>query len=249
MDERGGAAPKVLVIDELPIVREALVRTVVEVAAAAACIEAADVAEGAAALAAHGDITLAIVDIGAQAAAAPVLLRRLRAAGGVRPVLVTAPFDDAALARVVLEEGAHGFICKRAPAALFREVVRLLLAGGLYVPPSAVGIGAPPRLAPAPVAAVPGARRSAPPVRLTARQQAVLALMLKGRPNKLICRALNLREGTVKTHIANIFRALNVNNRTEAAYAVMQLGLELPDIDDRIPGREAPRRAALSMVA
>jgi DNA-binding NarL/FixJ family response regulator len=98
-----------------------------------------------------------------------------------------------------------------------------------------------------PLAARPTAR--APEVRLTARQRMVLALLLRGHPNKLICRALALREGTVKTHIANIFRALDVRNRTEAAYAVMRLGIELPEVDERLPRLGAGRRPALALVA
>jgi DNA-binding NarL/FixJ family response regulator len=243
------ATLEILVIDEQPILRDALARVVAQVDAEAVCIEAADAAEGAALAAAHPHVALAILDVGAQAAAAPVLLRRLREALGERPVLVTAPCDDAALARVVLEEGARGFLSKRAPTPVFREVVRLLLAGGVYVPPSTVGMAEPERPAPAPVATIMGTRRVDPGLRLTARQQAVLALMLKGRPNKLICRTLNLREGTVKTHIANIFRALNVNNRTEAAYAVTRLGIDLPEIDDRVPRLNAARRPPLTLVA
>jgi DNA-binding NarL/FixJ family response regulator len=241
------ASLEILVIDEQPILRDALARVVAQVDSEALCIEAADVGEGAALAAAHPHVALAILDVGPQAAAAPVLLRRLREALGERPVLVTAPCDDAALARVVLEEGARGFLSKRAPTPVFREVVRLLLAGGVYVPPSAVGMAEPEP--PAPVATIMGTRRVDAGLRLTARQQAVLALMLKGRPNKLICRTLNLREGTVKTHIANIFRALNVNNRTEAAYAVTQLGIDLPEIDDRVPRLNAARRPPLKLVA
>lgn len=240
---------KILVIDEQPIVRDALAWLVMQVDAEVVCVEAGDATEGAALLAAHPDVALVILDAGTQAAAAPVLLRRLRDAGGQCAILVTAPFDDPALARVVLEEGARGFLSKRAPTPLFREVLRLVLAGGVYVPPTAAGVAAPERPAPAPVATVIGARRVDAAVRLTARQQAVLALLLKGRPNKLICRSLNLREGTVKTHIANIFRALNVNNRTEAAYAVRQLGIDLPETGDEAPRLNAPRRASLTLVA
>ena len=54
---------------------------------------------------------------------------------------------------------------------------------------------------------------------LTERQLEVLRLLAEGKPNKLIARALTLSEGTVKIHLAAIFRALNVNNRTEAVVA------------------------------
>ena len=52
--------------------------------------------------------------------------------------------------------------------------------------------------------------------RMTVRQAQVLALMLQGKSNKLICRELNLAEGTVKIHVAACLKALNVANRTNA---------------------------------
>jgi DNA-binding NarL/FixJ family response regulator len=55
---------------------------------------------------------------------------------------------------------------------------------------------------------------------LTARQREVLEIMLQGKSNKGICRALNLAEPTVKNHVTAILRTLNVTNRTEAVIKV-----------------------------
>ena len=51
----------------------------------------------------------------------------------------------------------------------------------------------------------------------------MLALLLQGKPNKLIARALNLSVETVKDHVAAVLRALNVSSRTQAVLAVSQL--------------------------
>ena len=75
-------------------------------------------------------------------------------------------------------------------------------------------------------------------VGLTERQAQVLALLVQGKSNKLICRALDLAEGTVKIHVTAILRALNVSNRTEAVVAVSRLGLKL---DSLIPEKVAAR--------
>ena len=56
----------------------------------------------------------------------------------------------------------------------------------------------------------------------------MLALLVRGKPNKLIGRELGLADGTVKTHIATIFRLLGVNNRTQAGFAVNRIGIALP---------------------
>jgi DNA-binding NarL/FixJ family response regulator len=60
----------------------------------------------------------------------------------------------------------------------------------------------------------PGA---APDVTLTPRLEEVRALLRQGLSNKLIASSLGISEGTVKNHMTEIFRALNVSNRTQAA--------------------------------
>ena len=57
---------------------------------------------------------------------------------------------------------------------------------------------------------------------LTPRQREVLAVMMEGKSNKAICRALNLAEPTVKNHVTAILKALNASNRTEAVIKVSQ---------------------------
>ena len=59
-------------------------------------------------------------------------------------------------------------------------------------------------------------------VQLTPRQREVLAVMMQGKSNKAICRALNLAEPTVKNHVTAILKALNVTNRTEAVIKMSQ---------------------------
>ena len=58
---------------------------------------------------------------------------------------------------------------------------------------------------------------------LTPRQTDVLALMLQGKPNKMIAREMSLSVETVKDHVAAVLRALGVNSRTQAVLAVAQM--------------------------
>jgi DNA-binding NarL/FixJ family response regulator len=71
-------------------------------------------------------------------------------------------------------------------------------------------------LAPRSVSEQPSFDISSVHVKLTPRQRDVLAVMMQGKSNKAICRALNLAEPTVKNHVTAILKALNVTNRTEA---------------------------------
>ena len=61
-------------------------------------------------------------------------------------------------------------------------------------------------------------------VEWTERQAQVLALLVQGKPNKIISRELGLAQGTVKIHVTAIFRKLKVSNRTQAALAAGRLG-------------------------
>jgi DNA-binding NarL/FixJ family response regulator len=56
-----------------------------------------------------------------------------------------------------------------------------------------------------------------PGIELTQRQAEVLALLVQGKPNKIISRELGLAQGTVKIHVTAILRKLKVSNRTQAA--------------------------------
>lgn len=67
-----------------------------------------------------------------------------------------------------------------------------------------------------------------PPTVLTEREREVLALIARGSSNREIARELYLSIDTVKTHVRNLFRKLEVSNRTRAALAADQFGLSAP---------------------
>jgi DNA-binding NarL/FixJ family response regulator len=137
------------------------------------------------------------------------------------PVVMVSGQDDPGLVREALERGALGFIPKTSSAAVILNALRLVLSGGTYVPREALGA---PRAAPVPAAGNAG--DAAGKLGITPRQAEVLALILAGKPNKAICRELNLAEGTVKSHVAAVLKALNASNRVEAVIAASRLGLK-----------------------
>lgn len=244
------SAGEILLIDDQPIVRDGLSRAIDRLGYGVTVIEVDSMRDAVTHLSDHPELRLAVVDVTLDDAEGLRAVTRLLAAHPSLPVLVLSGRDDPATARGALEAGARGFISKRSPIAVLIEVIRLILVGGTYVPPHAVGAREPKRpTSPGLARIAPVQPKDEPPVQLTARQRDVLALMLKGRPNKSICRTLNLCEGTVKTHVANIFRILGVSNRTEAAYAVQRLRLELPEVDERMTRFGARTRLGLSLVA
>ncbi len=74
---------------------------------------------------------------------------------------------------------------------------------------------------------------------LTRRQLQVLALLAKGKPNKTIANVLGIAEGTVKIHLTAIFKALRVQNRSQAAVAAVTAALR-PDAPETMT-RGSPR--------
>ena len=116
-----------------------------------------------------------------------------------------------------LDLGARGFIPKSGQREVMLSALNLVFAGGVYIPPEILLREEPsdPNLNPA------CTLLSKKPVRhaelgLTDRQIDVLKLMMTGKSNKAICRALNLAEPTVKNYVSAILKALRVSNRTEA---------------------------------
>jgi DNA-binding NarL/FixJ family response regulator len=204
----------VLIADDHPLVRDALARTVRELAAEVVVHQAGDL-DGLLRLAAAVGADLALVDLnmpGMSGGPGRELegLARLRAAAPTLPVVVASGQEDGLTIRAVLAAGAVGFIPKSERPEVLLSALRLVQSGGTYVPA---------RMLEAPPAAVTVSQ-------LTPRQLDVLRCLLRGAPNKLIARELGLTEGTVKIHIAAILRALHARNRTEAVVRARELGID-----------------------
>lgn len=124
-------------------------------------------------------------------------------------VLVLTTFDGDADIQRALEAGARGYLLKNVRRATLIEAVRAVAAGQRYLPPSTAA-----RL----VEAMESER-------LTARELDVLALLAKGMRNREIAEALRLAEPTIKIHVNNLLRKLQVKDRTEAAVVALRRGL------------------------
>jgi DNA-binding NarL/FixJ family response regulator len=181
---------------------------------------------------ANDDLDLALIDLNMPGADGQAHIDEIRRRHPAVPVIVLSGYEDPAIMRSALERGVLGFIPKAYSPEVMLSAVRLVLAGGVYVPPMMLTA-----LPPGIVAGVAskaggaealtrgGAGQTLEHLRsvLTERQVEVLQLLSQGKPNKLIGRSLGISEGTVKIHLAAIFRALNVRNRTEAVVAAQAL--------------------------
>jgi DNA-binding NarL/FixJ family response regulator len=128
------------------------------------------------------------------------------------PVAVVSGTASSADVRAVVEAGVRAFIPKTAGPDYFAHALQMLIAGGTSVPTDMLFDQ------PAPA----GTEWLA---RLTSRERDVLRGLLAGKSNKEIGRELNLAEVTVKLHLRNVFRKMEVKSRSEAAVMAVKAGL------------------------
>jgi DNA-binding NarL/FixJ family response regulator len=144
--------------------------------------------------------------------------------GGNIPIIIISDSEDSARILHALTNGARGYIPTSLALAVAVEAVRLVDAGGTFVPVSTL-------LASRPATADNGNTLFTP------RQITVMEALHRGKTNKQIALELNMRESTVKVHIRHIMKKLKARNRTEVA--VLTNGLfappDLTNFDDSAP--------------
>jgi DNA-binding NarL/FixJ family response regulator len=142
------------------------------------------------------------------------------------PVVVLSSADDRETVLKAIDAGAMGYVPKSSSSGVLAGALQLIVAKGIYLPPSVFLTERAPVAPPGATPRPPGATRATPSsLGLTPRQADVLWLILEGKPAKMISRELNLSASTVKVHTSAVLRALNVTTRTQAVVAAGKLGL------------------------
>lgn len=215
---------KILIVDDHPLIITALRHVLVDLGThlepleATTCEQALDVLETL-----EGAVDLILLDLSLPGMYGLQALPTLRERYPHVPVVILSATEDPAVVVKALDEGAMGFIPKTSSNVKLLGALQLVLSGGVYVPEQALMHHITSPNAPA----LPTTCQSAADLGLTPRQADVLALLLQGKPNKLICRELDLADGTVKVHISAILRVLGVSTRTQAVLVASRLGLQL----------------------
>ena len=212
---------KILLADDHDLFRAGLGLVLHELGADTSLVQAANLTDAIHCAEAEPDLDLALLDLNMPAMNGAAGLQKFRAQFPDVPVVIVSGSDELSDVQQALGAGASGYIHKSTPPPVMLSALRLVLAGGVYIPLQAM------QREPAPLAA---SRTWASG--LTTRQMEVLRLLAVGKPNKVIARELDLSEGTVKIHLSAIFRVLDVNNRTEAVLAAQHLSLDL-DVSPR----------------
>jgi DNA-binding NarL/FixJ family response regulator len=223
---------KILIVDDHALIREAMRGVLRELKHDASVLEASNCGHALRLIEEHAnDFGLILLDLGLPDRDGFSVLAELRQRFPAISIVVLSAQQDRASVMKALDLGALGFIPKSANRDVMVGALQLVFAGGIYIPPeillreNASGEGSLPKR---PASERP--RGSPSDFGLTERQLDVLALMMRGKSNKAICRLLDLAEPTVKNHVTAILKALKVTNRTEAVVTVNELGWDLPPI-------------------
>lgn len=227
---------KLLLIDDHPLFRDGLSLLIQHRLNLAdhgsfEVLEAGGLSDAARTLAAHPDVRLALLDLGLADRQGLGTLDRWREMAPHVPVVVLSADDRPHTIVSAIDRGASGFIPKTVQAGVMQEALLRVLSGGVYLPPlpddAALDGDAQGEAEPAEAADPADPADPESLLGLSERQLDVLRLLIEGKPNKDICRRLNLSESTVKTHLSAIFRKLRVNSRTQAVVAVARAGVTL----------------------
>jgi len=206
---------KILLVDDHPLVREALHLYIckfmpdVEVHVAASVATAVQACEA-------SDYRMALLDLGLANTHGLQTLEQFRAGAPEVPVIVLSAEQDASIIRNAINGGAAGYVPKSHEPSQMFDALRAVLAGGIYLPPEILQQD---ELTPG--KSMADTNRF---LMLTPRQHQVMRLVLQGKTNKSIARTLGVSVGTVAAHLSSIYRILGVSNRVEAVMLAAKHG-------------------------
>ena len=129
---------------------------------------------------------------------------------GVRIIIVTIHEDEKHVCRLV-ELGVDGYLVKEEPAGEYVKAIHAVAAGGTYFSQRIIPV------------MVSNNNHSTPA--LTLRELEVLELIATGASTADMAEQLFITPRTVTTHISNMYRKLEVNNRTALLRKAIELGL------------------------
>jgi DNA-binding NarL/FixJ family response regulator len=215
---------KVLIVDDHALIREALHTVFTQLEREAVIFEASNGHQAMHIVEEHPDISLILLDIKLPDRDGFAVLRELRDRYATIAIIILSSSGDQETVRRAFKLGALGFIPKTTEREVMLNAIELVLSGGIYIPSEILeheGATAPRLTNGSAICASPKG------LGLTDRQIEVLALLMKGKSNKVIAKTLNMAVPTVKNHITVVLKALSVTSRTEAVIKVGKMGWEL----------------------
>ena len=208
---------RVALIEDDPILREAVTRTITLAEDLEFVAAAETAAAGRALLSAPMEVLL--IDLALPDGSGIDLIREASAKRPELKIIVISIFGDAQSVVNAIEAGAHGYLLKSADPVEAADAIRAVLAGGAPISPAVAGHI---------LARIRGrATLSAPtssPI-LSDKEIAILTELAKGFRYKEVARLHGISPNTVGDHVKSIYRKLAVNSRSEAVFEAVQAGI------------------------
>ncbi|WP_426305466.1 LuxR C-terminal-related transcriptional regulator [Acidovorax facilis] len=206
--------PTLLVADDHPLFRGAVLHVLRECLPQYRTLEAASAATLGTALQENPEVELVLLDLSMPGTRGFSALLHVRGEYPELPVVIISSNDHPRVIRRAQQFGAAGFIPKSAPADAMGDAIQAVLDGGSWFPPMAAE------------RSESDAELAARLAQLTPQQFRVLLCLADGLLNKQIAATLGLAENTVKVHVTAILKKLECYSRTQAAVLVKSLETE-----------------------
>jgi DNA-binding NarL/FixJ family response regulator len=211
-----------LIIDDHPLFREALHSAVELAYPEVETVDAADFENAIEILRTEKNFDLVLLDLKIPGVQGFEGLLKIRSLFPRLPVVVISGHEDSKVISEALSYGAAGFIPKSVRKQELTNAIRQIMDGAVYVP----------QFYSPPEETVEDQGRKQTIGRLaslTPQQLRVLQMLREGLLNKQIAYELNVGETTIKAHVSEILRKLNVYSRTQAVIEVSKL--DVPDLN------------------
>jgi len=206
---------KIIITDDHPLFRKALLETLKENLPNTQWLEAETVEGLDALLAENPDTDLLLLDLKIPGAHGFNTLIHIRQHFPQTPVVVISAYEDNDTITKAMSYGASGFIPKSTPASTIFEAITQVLTGELWTPETLTEQDI--QSSQSQIAANVASQ--------TQQQYRILMMFAEGMLNKQIAYDLSVSEATIKAHATAIFRKLNVRNRTQAVILLSQLDI------------------------
>ena len=208
-----------LIVDDHPLFREAIQLAVLVAYPEAKIVEATSIAGARTVIAGEGPFDLVLLDLTMPGTRGFEGLLELRTHHPKLPVVIVSALDDQQIIHQSMMYGAAGFIPKSARKDELAVAIQTVMSGQVYLPKDYTP----------PQKETPTASRSSFSARvatLTPQQLRVLMMLRQGKLNKQIAYELDVGETTVKAHVSEILRKLNVASRTQAVIEAQRIDFD-----------------------
>ena len=210
---------RALIVDDHPIVRNALVTSLVSLEIFDDLETAGSFQELIEKLEADSDYRLLILDLSLTDISGADGLIYIRENYSDIPVVVFSGHSSANIIAECFDKGVHGFVSKNSSMQVFTNAIRIVLSGSSYIPPEAVSLmGLEPATSNGSASGMTDRT-----IEFSPKQREVFDQLVMGMPNKVIATQLNMAEGTVKAHLHSIYQILQVTNRAQAILRAREL--------------------------